>query len=230
MARTAEEIKLERERQAASIVRGAEMVAGFRVMDEESEAVLEAALEQFDGNERNHVSLNRNSLKKPLAQYALLHCDKLKLHGAFNGYYLYGSDILEINLSESGKTYFSRKHDAIERNRTELEGRKKLESNYLTIQSMSLDELKKLYLQALQVNNTLNESLDCEKAQLAALRNLFASGEDGIAVQKEIMRLVEENGSHHMRDLIIDKGADLVVAGVLEAIKLWLTSQGVSCN
>jgi predicted nucleotide-binding protein (sugar kinase/HSP70/actin superfamily) len=76
----------------------------------------------------------------------------------------------------------------------------------------------------------LNKDLELQEAQLSTLKNLFASGEDGVAVQKEIMRLIEESGNKSIQDLLVDKGADLVVAGVLEAIKLWLVTRGVSLS
>lgn len=107
------------------------------------------------------------------------------------------------------------------------ESQRRLEADLLEIQNMSLEALKKLYLQALQTNRILEESLALQKDQLAALHELFASGEDGVIVQKEIMRLVSENASHPVRDLMADKGADLVVAAVLTGIELWLNGHGM---
>ncbi len=228
MALSRAEIESRRERQAASIVNGAEMVSGFRIMDPESEEILSSVLEQYDGNDRNHVSLSRESLKESLAQHVLLHCEKLKHYGAFSGYFPYGGEVIEIYLSERGKTYFGRKEEAVERDRVEREGRKRLESDLLRIHSMTLEELQGVYTQALLTNQTLNDSLELQKAQLEALRNLFVSGEDGVAVQKEIMRLVEENESLQVRDFLADKGADLVVAGIIEAVKVYLIAHGVT--
>jgi hypothetical protein len=88
MSLTKEERERKREQQAASVVNGAKSISGFRIMDPESEDVLSAALGQYDGNERNHVSLSKCSLNKSLQQNILLHCKKLELYGAFNGCYL----------------------------------------------------------------------------------------------------------------------------------------------
>jgi hypothetical protein len=66
-----------------------------------------------------------------------------------------GSDSLEINLSEYGKTYFVCKDKAIERDRAEREERKKLESDLLRIQEMSVEELREIYSQALQAEPIL---------------------------------------------------------------------------
>ena len=49
-----------------------------------------------------------------------------------------------------------------------------------------------------------------------------------MAVQKEIMHLVEENESLQVRDFLADKGADLVVAGIIEAVKAYLIAHGVT--
>ncbi|MCD7905340.1 MAG: hypothetical protein LUG24_07190 [Clostridiales bacterium] len=41
-----------------SIVNGANIVDGFRVMDEESEVLLQEILNQYDGNERSYVNFS----------------------------------------------------------------------------------------------------------------------------------------------------------------------------
>ena len=72
--------------------------------------------------------------------------------------------------------------------------------------------------------------------QLQVLKDLFASGEDGVSVQKEIMQMLieQEKDKHPIGDLLKDKGADLGVAAitaatpfVLTAIKTWLATQGI---
>ena len=64
MALSRAEIEGRRERQAVSIVNGAEMVSRFRVMDPESEEILLTDLEQYDDNDRNYVSLSLKSNSK----------------------------------------------------------------------------------------------------------------------------------------------------------------------
>ena len=72
--------------------------------------------------------------------------------------------------------------------------------------------------------------------QLQVLKELFASGEDGVVIQKEIMRLLieQEENNHSIRDLLKDKGGDLGVAAITAttplvwaAIKSWLSTKGV---
>ena len=72
--------------------------------------------------------------------------------------------------------------------------------------------------------------------QLQVLKDLFASGEDGVAVQKEIMQMLidQENDKHPIREYLADKGGDLGVAAITAAtplvwsgIKSWLASKGI---
>ena len=72
--------------------------------------------------------------------------------------------------------------------------------------------------------------------QLQVLKDLFASGEDGVAVQKEIMQMLidQENDKHPIRDYLADKGGNLGVAAITAAtpvvwsgIKAWLATKGI---
>ena len=101
---------------------------------------------------------------------------------------------------------------------------------------MTADQLREIYLQAVVANQTLQESLDLQEKQLQVLKDLFTSGEDGVAVQKEIMqRLIDqENDKHPIRDYLADKGGDLGVAAISAAtplvwsgIKAWLATKGI---
>lgn len=83
---------------------------------------------------------------------------------------------------------------------------------------------------------TQQQQLDLDEKQLAILKNIFASGEDGVAVEKEIMKLVQEqiNEDHPLWDCFKDKGGDLAVAGITAgapviytAFKQYLVSKGI---
>lgn len=72
--------------------------------------------------------------------------------------------------------------------------------------------------------------------QLQVLKDLFASGEDGVAVQKEIMQMLidQEKDKHPVREYLADKGGDLGVAAITAAtplvwsgIKAWLATKGI---
>lgn len=225
---------------AKAVVDGAQRVSGFRIMDAESESVLENVLEQYDGNEGMHVSFDRNALTRSLSSAAVFHCEKLQQYGAIVSYFPYSSDDIEITLSSSGLSYFHGKQEAIERDRRDRERKERLETDYVKVQGMSLEQLREIYLQAVMVNSQLNESVEVQKKQLETqerqlmvLKNLFASGEDGVAVQKEIMRLLEESEDSEVADLVKGKLGDLGVAAVtasvpvvLGALKIWLNTQG----
>jgi len=71
---------------------------------------------------------------------------------------------------------------------------------------------------------------------LNILKNIFTSEEDGVAVEKEIMKLIQEqiDSSHPLWDYVKDKGGDIVVAGVsagapviYSVIKMYFASKGI---
>lgn len=84
--------------------------------------------------------------------------------------------------------------------------------------------------------STQKQQLELDEQQLAILKNIFASGEDGVAVEKEIMQLIQGqiDSSHPLWDYVKDKGGDILVAGVTTgvpvlygAIKMYLAAKGV---
>jgi len=84
--------------------------------------------------------------------------------------------------------------------------------------------------------STQQQHLELDEQQLTILKNIFASGEDGVAVEKEIMKLIQEqiNSSHPLWEYVKDKGGDIAVAGITAggpviytAIKQFLASKGI---
>lgn len=80
------------------------------------------------------------------------------------------------------------------------------------------------------------QQLELDEQKLTILKNIFESGEDGVAVEKEIMKLIQDqiDSSHPLWDYVKDKGGDIVVAGVTggapviySAIKIYLASKGI---
>lgn len=74
--------------------------------------------------------------------------------------------------------------------------------------------------------------------QLQVLKDLFTSGEDGVAVQKEIMQMLidQENDKQSTREYLADcdRGRNLGVAVITAAtpkvwsgIKAWLATKGI---
>ncbi|MBQ8280474.1 MAG: hypothetical protein IJZ23_11575 [Roseburia sp.] len=81
------------------------------------------------------------------------------------------------------------------------------------------------------------KQIEANEEQLLILRNIFASTEDGISVEKEIMRLIlnEIDDKHPWYEFFRDKTGDLAVAGVsagapviYAALKTYLISQGIT--
>ena len=57
------------------------------------------------------------------------------------------------------------------------------------------------------------------------LKNMFVSGEDGVAVQKEIMKILKEQGETD--STFKDKGLDAGIQAVFLGIQIWLKSRGI---
>ena len=160
---------------------------------------------------------------------------KLKMYGLISSCIPYGNGAI-ITISDTAKTYKNQKEKAVSKQKEEQERRQKLETDYLKIQGMSVEQLREIYLQAVVANQTLQQSLVLQEKQLQVLKDLFTSGEDGVAVQKEIMQMLidQENNKHPIRDYLKDKGGDLGVAAITAAtplvwsgIKAWLATQGI---
>ena len=60
----------------------------------------------------------------------------------------------------------------------------------------------------------LEKELNTQEGQLEFLNNIFASSEDGVLVEKEILRLIREeiDKKHPLWDFVKDKGGDIAVA------------------
>ncbi|TJX15239.1 DUF3450 domain-containing protein [Tissierella creatinini] len=83
---------------------------------------------------------------------------------------------------------------------------------------------------------TQKKQMELNEEQVTILNNIFASGEDGVIVEKEIMKLIQAqiDSSHPLWDYVKDKGGDLAVAGVTAgapviyaSIKMYLASKGI---
>ncbi|QSX06686.1 hypothetical protein JYG23_04315 [Sedimentibacter sp. zth1] len=83
---------------------------------------------------------------------------------------------------------------------------------------------------------TQQQQLENNEKQLTILKNIFASGEDGVAVEKEIMKLIKSqiDSNHPLWDYVKDKGGDIAVTGLIYgspiiygAIKTYLATKGL---
>lgn len=76
-----------------------------------------------------------------------------------------------------------------------------------------------------EVIHNQNDYIKMLKHQNEVLKNIFASGEDSVVVQKEIMKLMLEQG--RADDTFKDKGLDVVVQSTFLAIQMWLNTKGI---
>lgn len=105
------------------------------------------------------------------------------------------------------------------------------------VQLQKVVENQNAYIDVLKDQlSTQKQQLELNEHQLTILKNIFASGEDGVAVEKEIMKLIQEqiDSNHPLWDYVKDKGGDIAVAGVSAgapvvygAIKMYLASKGI---
>lgn len=104
----------QRRETAQAIVNGASIVAGFRVMDEESEILLQEILKQYDGNKNNYVNFYEEKLPQYIKDSIFVGYEKLKQYGVVSEVmnWLGGTG---ITISESGKKYFVNKKKAYEK-------------------------------------------------------------------------------------------------------------------
>lgn len=83
---------------------------------------------------------------------------------------------------------------------------------------------------------TQKKQMELNEEQLGVLNNIFASGEDGVIVEKEIMKLIMDqiDTRHPLWNYVKDIGGDAAVAGVTAgapviyaSIKMYLASKGI---
>lgn len=211
---------------STNIISNFRNVSGFTVMNTEAEELLQAILDQYDGNSNLFVSFDSEKVDRALCGAVPQYLDVLEQMGliarrfsADNGDF--------FSITYSGRDYFKNKQEAEEREQKEKERKEKLETDIVKIQSMNADQLRNIYIQAVQANTSLKSSLELEKKQLDVLKNLFASGEDGVAVQKEIMKYVEEIATPDQKEFLKDKLGDVGVSLVLGGIEAWLRNKGL---
>ena len=87
-----------------------------------------------------------------------------------------------------------------------------------------------------QANDTLKSQLEIEQKQIEILQNIFATGEDGVLVEKELMNLIKGkiDETHPLWDYVKDKGGDVIVAGMTAKLPIlyyvfreYLLSRGI---
>ena len=105
------------------------------------------------------------------------------------------------------------------------------------LQLQKVVENQNAYIDVLKEQLTVQkQQIELDEQQLIILKNIFASGEDGVIIEKEIMKLIQDqiDSSHPLWDYVKDKGGDIAVAGatagapvIYGSIKLYLASKGI---
>ena len=76
-----------------------------------------------------------------------------------------------------------------------------------------------------EVIHNQNSYIKLLEKQNEVLKNIFASNEDSVAVQKEIMKILQEQGIDE--STFKDKGLDVVIQSAFMAAQIWLKSKGI---
>ena len=76
-----------------------------------------------------------------------------------------------------------------------------------------------------QVIHNQNNYIKILEHQNEVLKNIFASGEDGVAIQKEILKILQDQGE--LDGTFKDKGLDAAIQTVFLGIQMWLKSKGI---
>ena len=75
-----------------------------------------------------------------------------------------------------------------------------------------------------------NEYIELLKRQnhdlMRVLENIFASSEDSATVQKEILRIMQEQNVNE--ELLKDKGMDVFIQGLFTCVNMYLASKGIN--
>ena len=92
---------------ARSVVSTADKIDGVVIIDDDSKSILEVALEKYDGNERNSVTVEVTDVPAHLMHSLTFEFEKLHQYGLVSSYSPLGGSVM-VTLSSAGKTYMER--------------------------------------------------------------------------------------------------------------------------
>lgn len=94
------------------------------------------------------------------------------------------------------------------------------------------------YIEALKTQIEMQKKqIELSAEQVEILKNIFGSTEDGVAVEKELMKLIRDeiDDKHPLWDYVKDKGGDIAVAGIAagapilyNTFKAFLLTKGIA--
>lgn len=124
----AEEAAARRER-AKSIIEAQPIISCFRIMDKNSEELLQIILDHYTENEGRSVSLNYADVPKHMQHSINFELEKLKMYGVLSRCFNYISNC-NITISAGGLEYFERKKIAEEKGEVPMQSRKAMRKQY----------------------------------------------------------------------------------------------------
>lgn len=76
-----------------------------------------------------------------------------------------------------------------------------------------------------EVIHNQNSYIKLLEKQNEVLKNIYASSEDNVVIQKEVMKILQEQGIDE--STFKDKGLDVVIQSAFMAVQIWLKSKGI---
>ena len=117
-------------------------MSGFRVMDRESEDMLQAILEQYNGNDKNYVNFTTDNLPEHLQKSFSLECEKLQMYGVVSSANVYTTGAMIV----ISKNFFGR--ERTEKELHEFLSRQNTSEQKIVLpllHGITLEELKEHY-------------------------------------------------------------------------------------
>lgn len=146
---------------------------------------------------------------------------------------------VQVQIDESSRRTMQLAEEAYNNRQRELKAIEQTAMNTAetNLQLQKVVENQNAYIDVLKEQLSVQkQQIELNEQQLIILKNIFASGEDGVIVEKEIMKLIQEqiDSSHPLWDYVKDKGGDIAVAGanagapvIYASIKMYLASKGI---
>lgn len=109
----------------------------------------------------------------------------------------------------------------------EFESRAKAEQRQATIETAkNTSEMKEDLKTVIHNQNDYIAMLKEQNDHIKrVLNNMFGSSEDSVIVQKEILKIMQE--SKPTNGMVVDKGLDVMIQVVFNAVQIYLKSKGI---
>lgn len=156
----------ERRERAKSVIAGQPIIAGFRVMDKDSEELLAIILDNYTENEENRAQIDTEIIPKRMRYSVKYELEKLRMYGVLTSYLDYIS-ACSVYISADGLEYFENKKLALEKDKEVIQNIKPKRKQYdLFLSHANADKLS--YVDDLySYLNTLKIDIFYDKEELS---------------------------------------------------------------